>query len=899
MELLRQLTDCSRCCQSPDEQLVAGSSCKSPDEELVVGSPCQSPAKELVAGSSCQSPDEELVAGSSAAEARATGRVKDDLLKRWKKDGGSRDEILARIRESLSFEADGRVGRQSSMGNTERSQIQEGDLVYLRPGIEKKWMGVNPAGPLFVSLNGPGEGELARLEDVAVGLPWVVFGILFAYHDFPWRTGKGIGLADYEYPRNEYGKQTEVAPDRYVKYPRPEVVAECVPRTANCLHLAAHLNDHFAQRVYEGDVGFIEWLDWCGFKLVQLNADGYGLKQFWDAVAEGAVGLTLDKVATNLHTVMGFFSHINFIFPHAEGQKSASLNECLMTHPWRPKNMYLLFDESHGCGREVKVFKPPDRKVRCGYAGGFTPENVVSQLERLTWLIPDDGQYFIDMQGGLRRGVDLKAKGIAGKYGVFDVEKAKNVVKLIAKHPDFNPALGQELFPLGNGGVMLGQYGNRWIIEKGVCYRVTKVDRAKCQFRIKAADSDFGHSPDLAGSAARLLRKGSQGGEEAECKHEVDEERAVRRASSLRLPDPSSFRKAADLKPDSPTDSYPIRVTQRCGAYENLTPKEYLSTLWACFDDADSVKALRPASSEYSLRLLKEWQSGKVFTYEEGLGCRRFLSIASKGFPGRASHMSPWTGDFSAIDARGIAVISMPGDDQELYNTVIRICLEDGIQFAVVWEADWGRKWFFIWLRNLVESFLEGYVPIVLTRMGGELGRAQSIEVAAMESLCLPFGCVEISRFVEVCRPFHGAILRQDWPMLHHLITEKNSYPGQGAVLEALAKQDGQGFSPFLSAVDKAIPLDAIAALISAQSDPNQQDSMGRTALHWAARKVAKGSESQGPQRDPTYRMDLLRLLSSQCDHTVETFNGFTAKSYYMEKANSSTMPEEVEDLLK
>lgn len=217
-----------------------------------------------------------------------------------------------------------------------------------------------------------------------------------------------------------------------------------------------------------------------------------------------------------------------------------------------------------------------------------------------------------------------------------------------------------------------------------------------------------------------------------------------------------------------------------------------------------------------------------------------------------------------------MAIVSIPGDNQKLFNTVTRICLEDGMSFAAVWESDWGQMWFFAWLRNTVRAFLDGYIPLVLMKERGALGQAQSIEVHALKKLDVPFACMEIGRFVRECRPFHGAINRQAWEECKDLANTTGDHA-------RLRKRDGEGFSPLILAVDQKAPLGLVGALISAAADPSDQDSQGRTALHWAARRLAKSTD--GDQKHWTDLASL--LLSARWDVSrMKSFSNRTAVEY-------------------
>ena len=148
------------------------------------------------------------------------------------------------------------------------------------------------------------------------------------------------------------------------------------------------------------------------------------------------------------------------------------------------------------------------------------------------------------------------------------------------------------------------------------------------------------------------------------------------------------------------------------------------------------ARTIEARDARYAEDLLQRWSRGLVVSTDEGTGGQEHVSVASAGFGSRAKAKDVFRGShLDGLAGRGIAIVSIPGASPELYNTVIRICLEDGMHFAVVWLSDWGDAWFYTWLRSVVDAMLQGCVPIVLTWKDGKIGRAQSAEVLALELL--------------------------------------------------------------------------------------------------------------------------------------------------------------------
>eukprot|EP00662_Eupelagonemidae_sp_cell21_P051598 gene51598-30402_t len=174
----------------------------------------------------------------------------------------------------------------------------------------------------------------------------------------------------------------------------------------------------------------------------------------------------------------------------------------------------------------------------------------------------------------------------------------------------------------------------------------------------------------------------------------------------------------------------------------------------------------------------------------------------------------------------------MPGNNQEQYNDVVRICIEDGMSFVIVWEADWGSAWFFIWMRNLLDAHKAGCTMVVLTQDRGNVGRAQSTEVLLMEVLQIPYVCIDIADFITQRRPFHALVADGKWDSVRQLLES-----GAGA-FPALLKQTGRqtGHTPLIAAVNaKGAPHDVLRKMIERGADVNQPDSKGNTAMHEVA----------------------------------------------------------------
>lgn len=64
-------------------------------------------------------------------------------------------------------------------------------------------------------------------------------------------------------------------------------------------------------------------------------------------------------------------------------------------------NCSTLFDMSHGAGVLPKEWLVPVEGIRCGYAGGLSPENVVEQIKLIESKV-GDYELWIDMETQIR-----------------------------------------------------------------------------------------------------------------------------------------------------------------------------------------------------------------------------------------------------------------------------------------------------------------------------------------------------------------------------------------------------------------------------------------------------------------------------------------------------------------
>jgi len=209
------------------------------------------------------------------------------------------------------------------------------------------------------------------------------------------------------------------------------------------------------------------------------------------------------------------------------------------------------------------------------------------------------------------------------------------------------------------------------------------------------------------------------------------------------------------------------------------------------------------------------------------------LSLAAKGISFSAAP--------STAPSEEIAIVSMPGADQQNYNNAVKICLEDTIGFAVVWESDWGDTWFHLWLRNALETHLAGQRLVVLTfgeaAQPAKVGRAQSADFATLQALRIAHPTQE---------DMHGYIALESAASMHWAKDDA------AAVLHTLFadRANPKHTTTYgISCADCAAAFDMTAALEviveDGRFDDQQRDLNGETVLelairmqHWAAVQI-------------------------------------------------------------
>lgn len=108
--------------------------------------------------------------------------------------------------------------------------------------------------------------------------------------------------------------------------------------------------------------------------------------------------------------VLNRFPNCEFIFAFNNNVKNQI--DALKKHTTKFK---LLFDQSYGAGKQPDHWAPPIYDdIQFGYAGGLSPENVANNMDKISNILPEKYETWIDAEGQLRRN------------NTFDIELARN-----------------------------------------------------------------------------------------------------------------------------------------------------------------------------------------------------------------------------------------------------------------------------------------------------------------------------------------------------------------------------------------------------------------------------------------------------------------------------------------
>ncbi len=78
-----------------------------------------------------------------------------------------------------------------------------------------------------------------------------------------------------------------------------------------------------------------------------------------------------------------------------------------------------LYDSSRGKGKEIEKIPSPVPHKFNGYAGGFSPDNIISILTKIDAAIPQESAIWVDMETGVRTD------------NQFDLEKVRSILEVV------------------------------------------------------------------------------------------------------------------------------------------------------------------------------------------------------------------------------------------------------------------------------------------------------------------------------------------------------------------------------------------------------------------------------------------------------------------------------------
>jgi HTH-type transcriptional repressor of NAD biosynthesis genes len=213
------------------------------------------------------------------------------------------------------------------------------------------------------------------------------------------------------------------------RYPSLEWVSELM-EWSELINLSAHLCGDYAKEVISGSDKGHEILKWLSpaFKRFQINYNfefgkSHNLREF--------------------HNLIDEFPNRDFILQYNESNKKicdyyAKLN-CVQ----------FLYDSSGGIGKEITNIPLPIENNFTGYAGGISPENIVSKIEEIKNKVQDT-EIWIDMETSVRSDEDK----------LFDLNKVENCLILA------QPYIAKKKF---KNGLVLGKF---YIPHLGHCHLI-------------------------------------------------------------------------------------------------------------------------------------------------------------------------------------------------------------------------------------------------------------------------------------------------------------------------------------------------------------------------------------------------------------------------------------------
>ncbi len=180
------------------------------------------------------------------------------------------------------------------------------------------------------------------------------------------------------------------------RYPSNDWIDELLLNHSRNLSLSAHLCGQDAKNLLLGHDDFLQ-LTRGKFQRVQINHN------FRNNPVD------LDK----LIDIVEEYGNIQFIIQH----NKANSEVCKELKNYTNSNIHFLYDSSGGRGNELATFEKPIPNHYTGYAGGISPENILSVCEKVNELSTNN-YVWIDMETHIRSNNDK----------LFDFNKCNSVL---------------------------------------------------------------------------------------------------------------------------------------------------------------------------------------------------------------------------------------------------------------------------------------------------------------------------------------------------------------------------------------------------------------------------------------------------------------------------------------
>lgn len=180
---------------------------------------------------------------------------------------------------------------------------------------------------------------------------------------------------------------------------------------ANVQPLSLHLCGRYVNEILVGDIGFVATeigTIWNGFKRVQINTHGEPTAFAPKSMVEG-LKMWADK---------------EFIFQYDNVNPGPVIEAKA-----NGVNCSALFDLSHGAGVLPDKWPEPLNWIKCGYAGGLSPDNLRGELLKMK-EVANKSEIWIDVETRVRSNNDQQ----------FDLEKVRRFLtvsqEFVLSHDD-------------------------------------------------------------------------------------------------------------------------------------------------------------------------------------------------------------------------------------------------------------------------------------------------------------------------------------------------------------------------------------------------------------------------------------------------------------------------------